>query len=167
MTENKNKNFDEILSEFFTPDQAEQIKKDFSAGDGFFEKYPAPAPAQQMLADIKQKMNHRLEKQKRINWPTILLKTAAVAAIVVIVSAILTNFSNRLIQPAQNESPASVWQKTDTNISSYEAEIKQLKNELTAINFGEEKNGTNGILSDRVEKIETETIEMENSFWKG
>ncbi len=163
MTENKN--FDEILSEFFTPDQAGQIKKDFSAGDGFFEKYPVPAPTQQMLADIKQKMNHRLEKQKRVNWPMILLKTAAVAAIVIVVSAILTNFHDRPIQSAQNELQASVWQKADTSISSFEAEIEQLKNELTALNYGEE-NGS-GILTDQVEQAEIETIETENSFWKG
>ncbi|MGA2915970.1 MAG: hypothetical protein ABSE89_08105 [Sedimentisphaerales bacterium] len=168
MTEFKNKNIDELLSKFFSPDQAEQIKKDFASADALFEKSPAPAPTNQTLADIKQKIAHQLENQKRINWPTVLLKTAAVAAIIIIVSAvILSNFNrNRSTQSAQNGQQTSPWQNADTSISSFEAEIEQLKNELTAINYGE-GNGTNGILTDQVEQVEIEVTEAENTFWKG
>jgi anti-sigma-K factor RskA len=176
MTEFKNKNIDELLSKFFSPDQAEQIKNDFISADALFEKFPAPAPSQQRLADIKQKMAHRLENQKRISplwdalrhWTAVLLKTAAVAAIIVTASAVmLLNFNQeKPTQYSQNIQQTSVWQSTDTSISSFEAEIEQLKNELLTINLGEE-NGTNGILTDRVEQIELETIETENTFWKG
>ena len=168
MTEFENKKIDELLAKFFSPDQAEQIKNDFVSADALFEKFPAPAPSQQRLADIKQKIAHRLENQNRISWTAVLLKTAAVAAIIVIASAVvLLNFNQKkLTQSTQNTQQTSVWQNTDTSISSFETEIEQFKNELLTINFGEE-NGTNGILTDRVEQLELETIETENTFWKG
>ena len=146
MTEFENKKIDELLAKFFSPDQAEQIKNDFVSADALFEKFPAPAPSQQRLADIKQKIAHRLENQNRISWTAVLLKTAAVAAIIVIASAVvLLNFNQKkLTQSTQNTQQTSVWQNTDTSISSFETEIEQFKNELLTINFGEE-NGTNGI----------------------
>ncbi|MCX5634081.1 MAG: hypothetical protein NTW93_10480 [Phycisphaerae bacterium] len=183
MTEFKNENIDELLSKFFSPDQAEQIKDDFASADSLFEKFPAPNPPPQILAEIKQRTAQQLENRNRISplwsawgcltadalrhWTTVLAKTAAVAAIVVIVSAImLLNFSQKdSIQYTNDKQQASLLQ-SDTDISAFEAEITQLKNELLAINLGEET-GTNGILTDRVEQVELEIIETENTFWKG
>jgi len=167
MTEFKNENIDELLSKFFSPDQAEQIKDDFASADSFFEKFPAPNPPPQILAEIKQRTAQQLENRNRISWTTVLAKTAAVAAIVVIVSAVmLLNFSQKdSIQYTNDKQQTSLWQ-SDTDISAFEAEITQLKNELLAINLGEET-GTNGILTDRVEQVELEIIETENTFWKG
>ncbi len=168
MTEFKNKNIDKLLAKFFPPDQAEQIKNDFVSADALFEKFPAPLPAQQTIADIKQKINRQLETRRRINWTAVLAKTAAVAAAIVIVSAvILLNFNpKKSIRLAENKQQTSLWQGSDTNLSTFEAEIEQLKNELLAINLGEE-NGKSGILTDRVEQLELEVIETENTFWKG
>lgn len=167
MTEFKNENIDELLAKFFSPDQTEQIKNDFAAGDELFEKFSALNPSPQILAEIKQRTARQLENRNCINWTTVLAKTAAVAAIVVIVSAVmLLNFSPKdSIQYTNNKQQTSLLQ-SDTDISAFEAEITQIKNELLAINLGEEA-GTNGILTDRVEQVELEIIETENTFWKG
>ncbi|MGB8225359.1 MAG: hypothetical protein WCE45_00635 [Sedimentisphaerales bacterium] len=167
MTEFKNENIDELLAKFFSPDQAEQIKNDFAAGDESFEKFPAPNPPPQILAEIKQRIAQQLENRNRISWTTVLAKTAAVAAIVVIASAVmLLNFSQKDSTQYTNDNQQASLLQSDTDISAFEAEITQLKNELLAINLGEET-GTNGILTDRVEQVELEIIETENAFWKG
>lgn len=175
MTESKNENIDELLAKFFSPDQTEQIKNDFAAGDELFEKFSAPNPSPQILAEIKQRTAQQLENRNRISplwdalrhWTTVLAKTAAVAAIVVIVSAVmlLNSSQKNSIRYTNDKQQASLLQ-FDTDISAFEAEITQLKNELSAINLGEET-GTNGILTDRVEQVELEIIETENTFWKG
>ncbi len=172
MTEFRNKNIDELLSKFFSPDQAEQIKNDFASADTLFEKFPAPDPSQQTLADIKQRIIRQLENRKRISWTAVFAKTAAVAAIVVIICAVilLNLYRKDSTQYAKDRQQTILWQSdqigSDTDISASDAEIKQLKSELLAINLGEE-NGTNGVLTDRVEQLELEIIETENTFWKG
>jgi len=166
MTEFKNKNIGELLSKFFPPDHAEQIKNDFASGDALFEKFPAPNPSQQTLTDIKQKITRQLENQKRIRWTAVLVKTAVAAAIITIASAvILLNFNQKKPnQYTKNEHQATLWQNEE--ISTFDAEIEQLNSELLAINLGEET-GANGILTDRVDQLELEIIETENTFWKG
>ena len=172
MTELKNKNIDDLLSKFYSPEQAEQIKNDFASADEIFEKYPAPNPSQQTTASIKQKIAQHLENRKRISWTAVLVKTASVAAIVVIFSAVLllNHTEKDLNQYASNEQQTSSRQTeqidSGIDVSFFEDEFKLLKNELFTINLGED-NGTNGILVDQIEKLELEIIETENTFWKG
>ena len=167
MTESKNENIDELLAKFFSPDQAEQIKNDFAAGDELFEKFSASNPLPQILAEIKQRLAQQLENRNRISWTIVFAKTAAVAAIVVIVSAVmLLTFSQKDSTRYTNDKQQISLLQFDTDISAFEAEITQLKNELSTINLGEET-GTNGILTDRVEQVELEIIKTENTFWKG
>jgi hypothetical protein len=169
MTEfkNKNENIDNLLRKFYSPDQAEEIKNDFASADALFEKFPAPKPSRQTTVKIEQKIVQQLKKRKHTSWKIVLVKTAAVAASVVIISAVmLLNYNRKDSTPyAKDKQQASLWQ-SDTDISTFEAEINQLENELLAINLGEE-NGTNGVLTDRVEQVELEIIETENTFWKG
>lgn len=164
---NKNENLDELLAKFFSSSQADGIKDDFSFVDGAFEKFPAAKPAEQTIEEIKRKIAVKLSTRKHINWPRVILQTAAVAAIV-IAAAVLT-LSDK---PASTGGSTAKIQGQDiqlvseTDISLYEAEFAQLKNELLTLNYGEE-NGTNGMLLDLTEQVEVEIIETDNTFWKG
>ncbi|MBN1787928.1 MAG: hypothetical protein JW806_05975 [Sedimentisphaerales bacterium] len=173
MTERENKNIDELLSKFYSPEQAEEMKNDIASGDLLFEKYPAPGPSQQVTAEIKQKIAQRLENRKSPSLPTIILKTASAAAIIVIFSAVLLlnhtriksdryTADNKLSVPTEQTDYIA----SEIDISTFEDELKQLKNELLTINLGE-YSGTNGTLVDQVEELELEIIEVENTFWKG
>lgn len=166
MTEFKDKNIDKLLSKFFTPDQAEQIKNDFTSADALFEKFPAPQPSQQTLAEIKQRITRQLEAGKRINWAAVFTKTAAVAAVAAVLCAvIMLNFNQKKpSQSATNQQQTTLWQSEE--VSTFDAEISQLKGELLAINLGEE-NGTTDILNERTEQLDLEIVETENTFWKG
>ncbi len=173
MTEfkDKNDNIDDLLKKFYTPDETRHTKNDFASADAFFEKFPAPEPSQQTLTDIKQKIAQQLENRMRTSWTAVFIKTAAVAAIVAVVSALLlVNYTGENpIKIAKNKQQ-QLWQSdetgSDTDISAYDDEIKQLRSELLAINLGEE-NGTNEILSEQIEQLELEIVVNENTFWKG
>lgn len=166
--ENTNDNLDRLLSKFYSADQTEEMKKDFANADRLFEKFPAPKPSEQTITEIKNRIAVRLSAQKHINWPAVLVKTVAVAAIL-ITTAVLMTISSKPAknQIAQTQPDIEKIQLIDeTDISAFETELQQLQSDLLAINYGE-TNGTNGSLSDSVEQAELEIIETDNTFWKG
>lgn len=163
---NKKENLDNLLAKFYSTSEVEQVKADFSFADEAFVKFPAAQPAKQTIDEIKRKIAVKLLTRKHINWPRVILQTAAVAA-VVIAAAVLTlpnkSTNNNGTAKTQGQDIQLV---SETDISLYEAEIAQLNNELLTLNYGEE-NGTNGILLDLTEQVEVEIIETDNTFWKG
>jgi hypothetical protein len=165
---NTNDNLNRLLSKFYSAQQAEEIKKDFADADGLFEKFSAPKLSEQTIAEIKNRIAARLLTQKHINWPAVLIKTAAVAAIIIIVAVLVTIGSkpddNRIAKTQPDIQKIQLIDETD--ISEFETELQLLRSELLAINYGE-TNGTNGSLSDSVEDAELEIIETDNTFWKG
>ena len=162
---NKNENLDGLLAKFYSASEAEQVKGDFLCADGAFEKFPAEKPAEQTIEEIKQKIAVKLSIQKHINWPRVILQTAAVVA-VVIVAAVLTLPDKSTDNITAKTQGRDIQLVSETYISLYEAEITQLNNELLTLNYGEE-NGTNGTLLDLTEQVEVEIIETDNTFWKG
>lgn len=169
MSEFKNKNTDELLSKFFKPAEAEQIKNDFASADGLFEEFSAPKPSERTIKEIKRQINARLSVPKQAGWRNVLLRTAAVAAIVVVVFAIMQmgqKPESQQYTSIDTQADVSLTDEADLDVSLYETEAQQLRDELVTINLGEE-NGMNGILVDRIDKIELEIIEIKNNFWKG
>lgn len=172
MTESKNKNIDELLSKFYSRQEAEQIKSDLASADLLFEKYPAPNLTEKTIAEIKQRIARHLENQNRISWPAVLTKTAAVAAVVAIFSAVLllNHTGKDLNQYAVNEQQISSEQTDEAeagvDVSFFETELNLLRNEFFTINLDED-NGANGTLVEQIEKIELEIIDTKNTFWKG
>jgi hypothetical protein len=169
MTENKKENIDNLLSRFYPTEQAEQIKNDLIETDRLFEKFPAPQVSQKVIDDIKLKIDR---KQKRLVFLTVLVKTAAIAAIVIISAVLLLQNINpqKPTGYTQNGYEAALWQTdsngTDPGIASLEKEIELLKGELVAIRLNED-NGTNEQLADSINNVDTEITEVENYFWKG
>jgi cell division protein FtsB len=163
MTENKKENIDNLLSRFYRPDELEQIKIDLTEADRLFEKYPAPQVSQEVIDEIKSKISRR---QRRIAYSSVLVKTATVAAIVIIGAVLLIqNIEQRPVSRTQNGYEAAL-AKVDDNIASLEKEIALLRDELFAIRLNED-NGSNGQLSEAINNIDTEIIETESLFWKG
>lgn len=152
MTENKNKNFD--LS---------QMKNDLSDIDKLFEKLPAPKLSQRDIDEIKQKINRR---QTRLFISNVLIKTAAVAAVVLVAWALLTGINKEKTADNIQDSLQVALSQADTNLSALENEMQLLKSELFAIHFNED-DAANGRLTDQVGNVEAQIIETDTSFWKG
>jgi hypothetical protein len=169
MTENKKENIDNLLSRFYPTEQAEQIKNDLTETDRLFEKFPAPQVSQKVIDEIKLKI---IRKQTRLVFSTVLVKTAAVAAIVIIGAVLLLQniTPQKPTGHTQNGYEAALWQTdsngTDPSIASLEKEIELLKGEIVAIRLNED-NGTNEQLADSINNVDTEITEIENYFWKG
>jgi len=164
MTENKNENLDALLAKFYAPDQAEQIKSDLSDADRLFDKFPAPNPSFSVTEEIKRKINRR---QKPVVFSAVLIKTASIAAVVLIVSAFLLHNIDiqKPVEQTQSDSVASLSQ-VDTTITALEKEMELLSSEVLSVRLNEDT-GTNGLLSDRVGNVESEILDTELSFWKG
>ena len=164
MTENKNENIDNLLSQFFSPEKAEQIKNDIAQGEQLFDGYRAPQPQEYIINRIKLNISRN---RRHTGILQVLVKTIAVAAVVLVASYLLLQDSARQ-NPVNNS--LSTYQaaltQTDNNISTLEKEIELLNGEVIAVRLGED-NGTNGQLSERIGNVETEIIDTENFFWKG
>ena len=173
MTEFKNKNedIDSLLSKFYSSGEAEQIKNDIAEGDGLFEKFPVPQPSEEMLNHIKLEISRR---QRQMTLRKIFACTAATATAAVILIACYFMLHNTAQQKlplyTQNISQETILKadnsESDVKIAAFEKEIELLRGEFVAIRLNED-NGTNGLLTDRVDNIESEIIETENAFWKG
>jgi len=165
MTENKKENVDVLLSKFYSAGEVERIKIDITETDRLFEKFPAPQLSQETIDRIKLQISR---KQKRIVFLTILIKTAAVAAVVIIGAVLLlqdTGGKKPADNYAENGYQAALSQ-VDSSIAALEKEIELLRSELFAVRLNED-NGTNGILAEQVGNVEAEIIDTENFFWKG
>ncbi|MFA5293582.1 MAG: hypothetical protein WC496_11175 [Phycisphaerae bacterium] len=165
MAENKKENIDVLLSKFYSAGEVERIKIDIAETDRLFEKFLAPKISQETVDRIKLQISR---KQKRIAFLTIFVKTAAVAAVVIIGAVLLlqdTGGKKPADNYAQNGYQASLSQ-VDSSIAALEKEIELLRGELFAVRLNED-DGTNGRLAEQVGNVETEIIDTENFFWKG
>jgi hypothetical protein len=162
MTKNKNENIDNVLSQFYAPDQAEHIKKDIAEGEKLFDEYRAPEPEEKIINNIKLKISHR---RRHTALLSVFVKTIAVAAVVLIASYLFVQDNNRP-KATENNSYQAALTRMDNNISALEKEFELLKGEVVAVRLGED-NGTNEQFSERVGNVETEIINTENFFWKG
>ncbi len=145
----KNENFD--LKEF---------KNDSREIDELFEKFPAPSPSPALVDDIKRKVQN---KRVRIGIRRLILKSAAVAAAVLIAWTFMSdNFSRKADNGITEQ---SVFSQPDEKLEEFETEIALLRNEFFSVCLNEESQ--DGILSDTALYVEGQIIETDNSFWKG
>ncbi|MEN6385408.1 MAG: hypothetical protein ABFD79_09430 [Phycisphaerales bacterium] len=149
MTE-KNGNFD--LTE---------LKKVSQEIDNLFEKFPAPAPAPALVDDIKR----RLQSQKqRISVTKLILKTAAVAAVIIIAWSLV--FEDFIRENTDSKaSSLSVFSNEDDGISEFEKEFSLLRSEYFTLCLNEDS--SNSVLTDSITNLEGDIIETDTSFWKG
>jgi hypothetical protein len=156
-------NIDNLLSRFYSPDQAEQIKRDIAQGEKLFDEYCAPQLEEKIINNIKLKISHR---RKHTAFLSILVKTIAVAAVVVIASYLLQDGARQKPVDSTQNSYQAIMTQADNNITALEKEAELLRSELADIRLGED-NGTNEQLTDSVGNVETEIIDTQNFFWKG
>jgi hypothetical protein len=165
MMENKKENIDNLLSRFYSPDQAEQIKKDITQGEQLFDGYRAPQPQENIISNIKLNISRN---RRHTGILQVLVKTIAVAAVVLVASYLLLQ-NTATQKPVGNNvrnGYRAAMTRTDNSITALEKEAELLGSEVMAVRLGED-NGTNEQLTDSVGNVEVEIINTENFFWKG
>jgi hypothetical protein len=140
-----------------------ELKKDSQEIDELFERFPAPEPPPALVDDIKRRM---YSKKQRIGIPTLILKTASVAAVVLLTWFFVFDDVNRENPVAGiSESSSSVFAQADESINAFEKDIDLLQSEFLSVCLNEDSSGS--LMSDSVTTLESEIIETDYSFWKG
>lgn len=169
----KDKNLNELLEKFMDAEQARQAARDIRQADQLFTQSPAPAPDDELIANIKTQVNEKL-RQKPNAFKQITYKALAAAAAVIIITAVIINsFEKQSPQPLQNivyasMLPQSIWDSNDVTVddqslATLAAEIEQIESEMLALQLNE--NGDS--IAEEIEELEMELIEINTNFWKG
>jgi hypothetical protein len=173
--ENQNsENLEQLLGKFLDTEQARKAADEINQGEKLFALHPAPEPDERLIASIKGRVAASLSRPKAVSYKAQVCKVAAVAAAIVVWSWVGLQFFERS-QPKPEIKRATVaessprtwsgWDTTevDAELADLAEEIDQIEGSILALRLGEQ-DGVNGtVLVD----IETEMVEINNSFWKG
>ena len=166
-------NLKELLARFMDAEEAGRAAQDIEKGDELLRAHPAPQPDEDVIAGLKAMVSAVVRRRQRITLQRRIFAVAAVAAVLVVVSAVaLKFFEPRPVEQTQMRYAAAIsdriWESSDittddADIAILAAEISTIENELNGVELGD--SGTNG--SAAVDDLEMELIGISGDFWKG
>lgn len=160
---NEHENLNELLSNFYDEQQADEFKDNLSSFDEMLSSAPAPSP--QIIDDIKVVVAEKLSSRKH-NRFTVLPRIAVAAIVLLIAFAGLKIGSRQPVETAvmKTVTVAGLFDDADTaQILSLTEQIEQLEDELLSVRLDE----YDPYKSDSYSELETELNEINGDFWKG
>ncbi len=165
MDNRNDENLKELFERFFGPEQAQMYLDDIEKGEQILREHPAPEPDDMLIANIKAQialsaLPRRANMVKRIAY-----RAAAVAAALIIITAISTSWFEKSIdvEPEQRIQVASVFPWESYDIDTLHNEVEQIEDELMDLESGGKKIDSNNDISE----MEMELILIAGDFWKG
>jgi len=161
-----------LFEQFVNREQAEQAAEDFREAEQILRSYPAPEPDDEVTAGIKSQIAWALLDRKENVFKRKALKAVAVAAAFIVIGALSVKLLEKQSQPQETVYasiiPRAIWESEDiasddVNLATLTAEIEQIKDEILALQLGDDGENGSGI----VEELEMEFIEISSDFWKG
>jgi hypothetical protein len=174
MTLQNNENLEELLEEFYEPEQARQVAQLIRKADELFRLNPPAQPDARLITEIKTKVIVALAHRKAANR----MLTFARAAVAVAALLVLAWAGLKLTIPADKQLPRrqmpmanlsdQIWDNDevgadDPELATLKAEISETARCLLTIQL-DENAGENGLSA---WDVEHKLIEMESDFWKG
>ena len=168
-------NLAELFGKFFDADQTQECIEDIRKGEQILREHPAPEPDDMLIANIKAEIAMRLPARKVHTFRQTAYRAAAVAAALIILTAISVEIFDNGREPAgpgpfvqASLIPTAVWESDDiatddVNLATFTAEIEEIENEVLTLQSGER--GSNG--EGTIVELEIELIEISSDFWKG
>ena len=168
-------NLTELFEEFFDAEQAQEYIEDVRRGEQILREHPAPRPDDMLIANIKAEIAMRLPARRAHPFRQMAYRAAAVAAALVILTAISVRLIENGHQPQESKRlvqasliPPAIWDgddiaTDDINLATFTAEIEEIENEVTTLQSG--RRGSNG--EGTIVELEIELIEISSDFWKG
>jgi len=167
-------NLKELFERFAGAEQAERAVEDVRKAEQILLEYPAPAPDDGLIADIKSEIAGAILPRQVNVFRRISYKTAVVAAAAIVIAAISVRLldigGGRHGRATAAMIPEALWDSDDISadyaeLAIFTAEIEQIESEVLTLELGE--NGGNGDTA--VSELEMELIEIEiaGDFWKG
>ncbi len=172
MSSRDEENLKELFGRFLKAEQANRAVEDIQRAEQILHEQPAPEPDDMLIANIKAEIALNLLPQRAYVFKRIISKVAAVAAAVLIITAIGLNLfekdsdSEKLVYASII--PRAIWESDDIAaddalLANLTVEVEQIEEEVSSLQLGE-----NGSKNDRaIEKLEMELIEINSDFWKG
>ena len=165
MDNRNDENLKELLEKFFGPGQTQMYLDDIEKGEQILREHPAPEPDDMLIANIKAQialsaLPRRTSIIRRVEY-----KVAAVAAALIVITAISTNWFEKSIdvEPKSGMQVASVFPWESYDIDALHSEVEQIEDELMDIESGRENLDSNNDISE----MEMELILIAGDFWKG
>lgn len=171
MSNETKENLEELIDQFFTQQQAKGVLKDIETSEAILRENAAPAPADELIEEVKFSIAEKLKKQKEHSLGRLIYRATAVAAAIIIgVSLSVMFFAKDAVDKdiAVAMIPAMIWEsenlaETDAELATFTAEIEEVESDLVTLQLNETNgNGYNSAL-----ELEMEFIEIEGDFWKG
>lgn len=168
-------NLTELFEKFFDAEHAQEYSEDIRRGEQILREHPAPEPDDMLIANIKAEIAMRLPARRPHTFGQTAYRAAAVAAAVIILTAISVQVFKNGHQPAERGGlvqasliPTAIWESDDIatddmNLATFTAEIEEIENEVLTLQSGER--GSNG--EGTIVELEIELIEISSDFWKG
>ena len=170
MADDKDKKFDELLARFYNETQARQVKDDIKSGDKLLASFPAPAPAAELIDNIKTTINTKLVRRPHRIYYWIVAVAAVAAMIIVIINLLPSTRPGETPQLAMTADTVldngTIFSETDAELALFSAEFEQLETSLLALRLEETENGYDS-MAESIDELETKLIEIETVFWKG
>jgi hypothetical protein len=166
MDNRSDENLKELLERFFDSEQAQMYLDDIEKGEQILREHPAPEPDDMLIANIKAQIALVALPRKTSIIKRIEYKVAAVAAALVIITAISTSWFEKSIdvEPTPGMPPiASVFPWESSDIDALHSEVEQIEDELINLDSGGEKLDNNNDITE----MEMELILIAGDFWKG
>lgn len=171
MNDQNRENLRELIERFFEAGQAESCLEDFQKAEQVLREYAAPQPDEMLLANIKAEIAMRLPARRAAITRHRAWEAVGVAAAIAIVSFLGVQLSHR---PARQGVfyasiwPTAVWESNnlaadDADLAVFTAEIEQVRNEILALESGQETMEADSAVTD----LEMELVEISSDFWKG
>lgn len=173
MNDFKNENLKDLLASFMTNDAANQAASDIERGDELLRNWPSPQPGETLLAEVKRKMTAEVERRKIVTFRHSILKMAAVAATILVVSATVMLFYKehtvgRTDVTIAATIPDQLWEggsirTDDPDIAVLSKEIDSVADEISGVQLSDKTGSSNSAVGD----VEMQLIDVSADFWKG
>ena len=173
MNDKERENIEELLKKFFDAEKAKEAAEDIEKGEQILRKNPSPAPDEEIILVVKSKATRAILEKKAQNFRRTVYKTAAVAAAIIVITAVSVKMLEKEIAGPEGVAPiaetTTALQKTndifgdDAEIETLAAEVEQVQNELLALQLG----STNGNGENDIIEAEMNLIDIGSDFWKG
>ena len=165
---NEQENLRDLLSKFYSADEAEQVQEDIVHGEQIIGDNTAPDPDAELIADIKTCVSDKLAEREH-HWAGRYARIAmAAAAVVAIGFGLFLMHSHTPVGPGEvTAASGGIWESEDLTVDDATLailveDIEAIKDEIVSLILGE--NGTEGI---SVDEFEIELLEISDDFWKG
>ncbi len=165
---NEQENLRDLLSKFYSADEAEQVQEDILRGEQIIGDNRASEPDAELIADIKARVSDKLVEREH-HWAGRYARIAmAAAAVVAIGFGLFLMHSHTPVGPGEvTVVSGGIWESEDLTVDDASLailveDIEAIEDEVVALMLGE-----NGSESTSTDEFEIELLEISDDFWKG